>query len=90
MANRGYAVLSVNYRTSTGFGEDFANAGKLEWGRDMQHDLTDAVGWAVDVGIADPAKVAIMGGSYGGYATLVGLTLTPRTDSSSTVHFFRS
>jgi len=77
LANRGYAVLSVNYRTSTGFGKEFANAGILEWGRDMQHDLTDAVGWAVDEGIADPAKVAIMGGSYGGYATLAGLTLTP-------------
>jgi len=77
LANRGYAVLSVNYRTSTGFGKEFANAGKLEWGRDMQHDLTDAVGWAVDEGIADPAKVAIMGGSYGGYATLAGLTMTP-------------
>ncbi|NQW17957.1 MAG: S9 family peptidase [Chloroflexi bacterium] len=77
LANRGYAVLSVNYRTSTGFGKDFANAGRLEWGRNMQNDLTDAVAWAVDEGIADSEKVAIMGGSYGGYATLAGLTLTP-------------
>jgi dipeptidyl aminopeptidase/acylaminoacyl peptidase len=77
LANRGYAVLSVNYRTSTGFGKAFANAGILEWGRNMQHDLTDSVNWAIREGIADPDRVAIMGGSYGGYATLAGLTLTP-------------
>ncbi len=79
LANRGYAVLQVNFRASTGFGKKFMNAGNREWGvGSMQHDLTDAVQWAVDQGIADPAKVAIMGGSYGGYATLAGLTFTPQ------------
>ena len=77
MANRGYAVLSVNFRGSTGFGKDFISAGDLEWGRKMQDDLTDAVAWAVKSGIAQKDKVAIMGGSYGGYATLAGLTYTP-------------
>jgi dipeptidyl aminopeptidase/acylaminoacyl peptidase len=77
LANRGYAVLSVNFRASTGFGKAFLNAGDLEWGRKMHDDLIDAVNWAVKSGIADPARIAIMGGSYGGYATLVGLTFTP-------------
>jgi dipeptidyl aminopeptidase/acylaminoacyl peptidase len=77
LASRGYAVLSVNYRGSTGFGKKFVNAGNLEWAGKMHDDLVDAVHWAVDQGIADPSKVAIMGGSYGGYATLVGLTFTP-------------
>ena len=77
LANRGYAVLSVNFRASTGFGKKFLNAGDHEWGRKMHDDLLDAVKWAVDAKVADPAKVAIMGGSYGGYATLVGLTFTP-------------
>ena len=77
LANRGYAVLSVNFRGSTGLGKGFANAGNLEWGRKMHDDLIDAVRWAVDEGIADPERIAISGGSYGGYATLVGLTLTP-------------
>ena len=78
LANRGYAVLSVNFRGSTGFvGKSFTNAGDLEWGRNMHEDLLDAVQWAVDRGIADPERVAIFGGSYGGYATLVGLTSTP-------------
>lgn len=77
LANRGYAVLSVNYRGSTGFGKAFVNAGNLEWGARMQQDLQDAVQWAVQAGVADPARVAIMGGSYGGYATLVGLSFTP-------------
>jgi dipeptidyl aminopeptidase/acylaminoacyl peptidase len=77
LANRGYAVLSVNYRGSTGFGKAFLNAGNREWSRKMHEDLIDAVNWAVDRSIADPDKVAIMGGSYGGYATLVGLTFTP-------------
>lgn len=76
-ANRGYAVLSVNYRGSTGFGKDFINAGNKEWAGKMHDDLIDAVNWAVENGIADKSKVAIMGGSYGGYATLVGLTFTP-------------
>lgn len=79
LANRGYAVLSVNYRGSTGFGKKFVNAGNLEWAGKMHDDLLDAVGWTVAQGIADKARVAIMGGSYGGYATLVGLTFTPET-----------
>lgn len=77
LANRGYAVLSVNYRGSTGFGKAFLNAGNREWSKKMHDDLIDAVNWAVEEKIADPDKVAIMGGSYGGYATLVGLTFTP-------------
>jgi len=79
LANRGYAVLSVNFRSSTGFGKSFINAGNLEWGRKMHDDLIDAVRWAVNEGIAEADRVAIMGGSYGGYATLVGLTFTPDT-----------
>ena len=77
LANRGYAVLSVNFRGSTGFGKKFTNAGDREWGGRMHDDLVDAVRWAVQQGLADPAQIAIMGGSYGGYATLVGLTMTP-------------
>ena len=78
LANRGYAVLSVNYRGSTpGFGKLFINAGNKEWGGKMHTDLIDAVNWAIKQKIADPQKIAIMGGSYGGYATLVGLTFTP-------------
>ena len=77
LANRGYAVLSVNFRGSTGFGKAFLNAGDLQWGRKMHDDLLDAVDWAVKRGIADRARVAIMGGSYGGYATLAGLAFTP-------------
>ena len=77
LANRGYAVLAVNYRGSTGFGKNFLNAGNKEWARKMHSDLLDAVDWAVNEKIADPSKVAIMGGSYGGYATLVGVTMTP-------------
>jgi dipeptidyl aminopeptidase/acylaminoacyl peptidase len=77
LANRGYAVLSVNFRGSTGFGKDFISAGDLEWGRKMQDDLTDAAAWAVKSRIAPKDKIAIMGGSYGGYATLAGLTYTP-------------
>ncbi|MCJ7622658.1 MAG: prolyl oligopeptidase family serine peptidase, partial [Anaerolineaceae bacterium] len=77
MANRGYAVLSVNFRASTGFGKEFINAGDLEWAGNMHNDLLDSVDWAIEEGIADPDRVAIMGGSYGGYATLVGLTFTP-------------
>lgn len=76
-ANRGYAVLSVNFRGSTGFGKAFVNAGDHEWAKKMHQDLLDAVEWAVEEGIADPERVAISGGSYGGYATLVGLTFTP-------------
>lgn len=79
LANRGYAVLSVNYRGSTGFGKKFTNAGDGEWAGKMHDDLIDAVQWAVGQGITTADKVAIMGGSYGGYATLVGLTFTPDT-----------
>ncbi len=77
LANRGYAVLNVNYRGSTGFGKKFINAANGQWAGKMHDDLLDAVAWAVDEKIAQPDKVAIMGGSYGGYATLVGLTFTP-------------
>ncbi len=78
LANRGYAVLQVNFRGSTGFGKAFLNAGNEEWGVGaMQHDLTDAVRWAIEQGIADPERVCIYGGSYGGYATLAGLAFTP-------------
>ena len=77
LANRGYAVLSVNFRGSTGFGKDFTNAGDGEWAGKMHDDLIDAVQWAVAEGVTTPDKVAIMGGSYGGYATLAGLTFTP-------------
>jgi dipeptidyl aminopeptidase/acylaminoacyl peptidase len=76
-ANRGYAVLSVNYRGSTGFGKKFANAGEKEWGRKMHEDILDAADWAEKNKIADPAKIGIMGGSYGGYETLVAMTLSP-------------
>lgn len=77
LSNRGYAVLSVNFRGSTGFGKNFLNAGNLEWGLKMHDDLIDATDWAINEGIAISDKVAIMGGSYGGYATLAGLTFTP-------------
>ncbi len=79
LANRGYAVMSVNFRGSTGLGKKFINAGNKEWGGRMHDDLIDAVQWAVDKKIADPQRIAIKGGSYGGYATLVGLTVTPET-----------
>ena len=77
LANRGYAVLSVNFRGSTGFGKDFTNAGNGEWAGKMHDDLIDAVQWAVKQGVTTQDQVAIMGGSYGGYATLTGLTFTP-------------
>lgn len=77
LANRGYAVLSVNYRASSGFGKKFLNAGNLQWTKAMHDDLLDAKDWAVKQGITTPDKVAIMGASYGGYATLVGLSFTP-------------
>lgn len=77
LASRGYAVLSVNYRGSTGFGKQFINAADGEWAGKMHDDLLDAVKWTVDEKIAQADKVAIFGGSYGGYATLVGLTFTP-------------
>lgn len=77
LANRGYAVLSVNFRGSTGLGKNFTNAGDKEWGTKMHTDLLDAVKWATDNKIADPNRVAIVGGSYGGYAALWGMTNTP-------------
>ncbi|MGI4984417.1 MAG: S9 family peptidase [Janthinobacterium lividum] len=77
LADRGYAVMSLNFRGSTGFGKAFVNAGDGEWGRKMDDDLLDAVDWAIAQGIADPARIAIMGGSYGGYATLAALTRNP-------------
>jgi dipeptidyl aminopeptidase/acylaminoacyl peptidase len=77
LANRGYAVLQVNFRGSTGYGKAFLNAGDLQWAGAMRTDLLDAKDWAVAQGIADPARVAIFGGSYGGYATLTALAFTP-------------
>ncbi|NDY95132.1 prolyl oligopeptidase family serine peptidase [Wenzhouxiangella sp. C33] len=77
LANRGYAVLQPNFRASTGFGKEFLNAGNEEWGDAMQDDITDGIQYLVDQGIADPDRVCIMGGSYGGYATLAGMVFTP-------------
>ncbi len=77
LANRGYAVLSVNFRASTGFGKKFLNAGNLQWGKTMHDDLLDAVSWAVHSKITPKDKVCIMGGSYGGYATLAGVAMSP-------------
>jgi dipeptidyl aminopeptidase/acylaminoacyl peptidase len=78
LANRGYAVLLPNFRGSTGYGKKFLNAGNKQWGTgSMQHDITDAVQYLVKKGIADPKRIGISGGSYGGYATLAGLTFTP-------------
>ena len=77
LVNRGYAVLSVNFRGSTGFGKAFVNAGDREWAGRMHADLLDAVDWAVSERIAQPSRVAIYGASYGGYSALVGATFTP-------------
>ncbi len=77
LANRGYAVLQPNFRASTGYGKKFLNAGNNEWGQKMQDDITWGKKYLVEQGIADPNRVAIMGGSYGGYATLAGVTFTP-------------
>jgi dipeptidyl aminopeptidase/acylaminoacyl peptidase len=77
MANRGYACLQVNFRGSTGYGKQHINAGDREWGGKIHDDLIDAVNWAIDEGIADPDRIAIYGGSFGGYAALVGATFTP-------------
>lgn len=76
-ANRGYACLQVNFRGSIGYGKAFLNAGNHEWAAKMHDDLIDGVNWAVAQGIANPKKIAIVGGSYGGYAALVGATFTP-------------
>jgi dipeptidyl aminopeptidase/acylaminoacyl peptidase len=77
LANRGYAVMFVNFRSSTGFGKTFTNAGDHEWGGKIIEDQVDAVQWAISKGIADPQRVAIFGGSFGGYSTLAGLTFFP-------------
>ena len=77
LANRGYAVLQMNFRGSTGYGREFWEIGFKEWGKTMQDDITDGVQWLINQGIADPARVGIYGGSYGGYATLAGLAFTP-------------
>jgi dipeptidyl aminopeptidase/acylaminoacyl peptidase len=76
-ANRGYAVLQVDYRGSSGYGRSFQRAGYKKWGLEMQDDLTDGVKWAIARGIADPGRVVISGASYGGYATMAGLAFTP-------------
>ncbi len=77
LASRGYAILKMNFRGSTGFGRDFWEKSFGQWGKTMQDDITDGVQWLLDQNIADPKRVAIYGGSYGGYATLAGLTFTP-------------
>jgi len=77
LANRGYAVLQVNFRGSSGYGKEFLAAGNREWGGKMHNDLIDTVNWAIETGIADPEKIALFGASYGGYAALVGATFTP-------------
>ena len=77
LANRGYAILSPNFRSSTGYGKKFLNAGNNQWGENMQDDLTWGVKYLIGEGIADPKKIGIMGGSYGGYATLAGVAFTP-------------
>jgi dipeptidyl aminopeptidase/acylaminoacyl peptidase len=77
LANRGYLCIQINFRGSIGYGKDFTNAGDREWGGKMQDDVTDAVRWAIDQGFADPERVCIYGGSYGGYASLCGVTFTP-------------
>ncbi len=76
-ANRGYAVLQVNFRGSTGYGRKFWEASFKQWGKKMQDDVSDGVKWIIDQGIADPKRIGIYGGSYGGYCTLAGMTFTP-------------
>jgi dipeptidyl aminopeptidase/acylaminoacyl peptidase len=77
LANRSYAVFQMNYRGSTGYGRRFWESSFKQWGKKMQDDITDGVQWLIQEGIADPQRIAIYGGSYGGYATLAGLTFTP-------------
>lgn len=77
LANRGYAVLQVNFRSSAGYGKEFLKAGNKQWGLKIQDDITDGVQWAIDQGIADPERIGIYGASFGGYATLAGITFTP-------------
>ena len=83
LANRGYAVLQPNFRASTGFGKKFLNAGNNEWGEKMQDDITWGIKYLVDQGIVDAKRVGIMGGSYGGYAALAGVTFTPDVYAAS-------
>lgn len=78
LANRGYAVLQMNFRGSTGYGRKFFEASFKKWGREMQDDITDGTQWLIDKGIADSSRIAIYGGSYGGYATLMGLVKEPQ------------
>ena len=78
LANRGYAVLQMNFRGSTGYGRKFFEASFKKWGREMQDDITDGTQWLIDKGIADSTRIAIYGGSYGGYATLMGLVKEPQ------------
>ena len=77
LANRGYAVLQMNFRGSTGYGKKFWESSFKQWGKAMQDDITDGVNWLIDKGIADKERIAIYGGSYGGYATLAGIAFTP-------------
>jgi dipeptidyl aminopeptidase/acylaminoacyl peptidase len=77
LANRGYAVLQMNFRGSVGYGREFWESSFKQWGKTMQDDITDGVNWMISQGIADPKRIAIYGASYGGYATLAGITLTP-------------
>jgi len=77
LANRGYAVLQINFRGSAGYGKTFLNAGNREWAAKMHDDLLDGVNWLIETGVSQPDKIAIMGGSYGGYAALVGVTFSP-------------
>jgi dipeptidyl aminopeptidase/acylaminoacyl peptidase len=77
LANRGFAVLQINFRGSTGYGKKFVDAGNKQWGLKMQDDITDGVQWLIKIGVADPERIGIYGGSYGGYAALAGITFTP-------------
>ncbi|MEQ6357507.1 S9 family peptidase [Lysinibacillus sp. M3] len=77
LANRGYAVLQMNFRSSAGYGKKFLEAGNKQWGLKIQDDITDGVQWAIDQGIANPKRIGIYGASFGGYATLAGITFTP-------------
>jgi dipeptidyl aminopeptidase/acylaminoacyl peptidase len=77
MASRGYAILQMNFRSSTGYGREFWEKGFKKWGDTMQNDITDGVNYLIEQGIANPKRIAIYGGSYGGYATLAGVTYTP-------------
>jgi dipeptidyl aminopeptidase/acylaminoacyl peptidase len=79
LANRGYAVLSVNFRLSSGFGKDFVNAGNGQWGKKAHEDILDAIKWCIDSRIAESGKIAVFGGSYGGYEALASLTFSPDT-----------